>query len=176
MIVWAWLSVTLLLVFSKVSAATPSCENSMHPLPALASCLHLIGAIYGESKDHPFLYHWSHNPSGFDEKQLPKTWIDGPSHYTYSCAVTVDLIKGHEKDGDSFSIKDVSTIANNIVNECLLPAHGIRPQIGYESIGFFHRPKIVRVHLYSVRLGNEATSNRTSSIYSGNSTGLVEVS
>ncbi|KAL8727993.1 MAG: hypothetical protein Q9181_005497 [Wetmoreana brouardii] len=127
----------------------------MHPLPTFGSCLSVIQTIHHESKTYPFLYTWSHHGHEFDEQRLPRTWIseDEKSHFTYVCVVTIDLIQGHEEDEDSFTFKDVAFVANTIVTECLSRERGIRPQVGWEMIGFFRRPKVVKVRVGSVRKG-----------------------
>lgn len=135
-------------------ATVPTCENPMHPLPALSSCLHLISTILTQAKTHPFLYEWTHHPDprGLYQMQLPHTWVDDTPPFTYQCAITIDTVPNAEEEGDSFSFKDVVVVANRIVNKCLHTHRGLRPQIGFDVIGFIHRPKLVRVYLYSVRL------------------------
>ncbi|KAL9596510.1 MAG: hypothetical protein Q9179_004590 [Wetmoreana sp. 5 TL-2023] len=145
--------ILLLLFLLHLCTATPTCENQMHPLPPLSSCVSVIQNIYHEAKAHPFLYTWSHHAHAFDEQDLPRTWIseDEKSYFTYVCVVTVDLVQGHEDEEDSFTFKDVAYVANTIVRDCLTRERGMRPQVGWEMIGFFHRPKVVRVSLGSVR-------------------------
>lgn len=150
--------------------ADPMCENPANPLPTIGSCLHVVAKIWTESDEYPYLYEWSHHPNGDNDMKLPRTWTDESSYYSYRCAITVDTIRGHEKDADSFSFKDVSIVANRIINECLLPEHGIRPQIGTDLIGFFHRPKLVGVYLHSVRWDSLDKANKTSLISTGNGT------
>ncbi|KAL9025924.1 MAG: hypothetical protein Q9196_005333 [Gyalolechia fulgens] len=170
-------AVTLILVMlPTLSHAVPACENPTHPLPALGSCLEVVAKIGKEAKQYPYLYEWSHHPSGtFNEMKLPRTWIDGDSHYTYRCAVTVNTVEDHEADGDSFSFKDISTVAKRIVKACLLRERGIRPQVGSDLIGFFHRPRLVRVDLYSVRMEDGDRGHWPGLVGDGNGTALVDV-
>ncbi|KAI4120507.1 MAG: hypothetical protein LQ338_006972 [Usnochroma carphineum] len=146
-------------LFSLCTVAVPICENQMHPLPAVSSCLHLITIIVKEAKSYPYLYDWSHHPSGFNQMKLPRTWVDTSAQFTYRCAVTVDTTEGHEEDNDSFTFRDISIVTQRIVGECLLRERGIRPQIGSDLIGFFNMPKTVRVSLRSVRLESAGKVN-----------------
>ena len=161
--IWTRLLLSLALL-AQFCTAIPTCENSMHPLPTLGSCIHLISKIIKDSQKHPFLYEWSHYPDSslVDEMKLPRTWIDNEGPYTYHCAVTVDLIKGHERDKDSFTFKDIAVITQKIFNECLLTEAGIRPQVGSDLVGFFREPRVVRVTLYSARFSGLKHLNHTS--------------
>lgn len=114
----------------------------------------LITSILTEAKTHPYLYEWTHHPDpgGFHQMKLPHTWIDHTRPYTYQCAITLETVPDAGVDGDSFTLKDVCTVADRIVDKCLATERGLRPQIGFDLIGFMHRPKLVRVYLHSVRL------------------------
>ena len=153
-----------LICLAQLCTSVPTCENSMHPLPTLSSCLLVIGKIIKDAQKHPFLYEWSRHPdsSVVDEMKLPRTWIDTEGPFTYHCAVTVDLIRGREKKKDSFSFKDIVIVAQRIVNACLITDRGIRPQVGWDLVGFFEEPKVVRVALYSVRSSGLKKMNYTS--------------
>lgn len=152
MSVWIKLLSSLVLL-TQFCTAIPTCENSLHPLPTLSSCVHLIGIILKEAQKYPFLYEWSRHPdsSGVDEMKLPRTWIDTEGPYTYHCAVTVDLIRGHDKERDSFTFKDIAIVTQRIINACMITERGIRPQVGWDLVGFFEEPKVVKVSLYSAR-------------------------
>ncbi|KAL8647454.1 MAG: hypothetical protein Q9210_005551 [Variospora velana] len=156
----------LLLYFTPSTIANPVCENPLHGLPALSGCLQLIATILAEAKTYPYLYDWTRNPNplGFNQKKLPHTWVDRTPPYTYQCAVTIDTIPGagtEDVEGDSFTYKDVSVVAKRIVNQCLRREGGLRPQIGWDLIGFIHRPRVVRVWVHSVRLPRVGGRNRT---------------
>ncbi|KAI4178173.1 MAG: hypothetical protein LQ348_005669 [Seirophora lacunosa] len=102
---------------------------------------------------------------GFNQKQLPRTWVDNSPAYSYQCAVTVDTIAGTPEDeGDSFTYKDISVVAARIVDHCLKRERGLRPQVGSDLIGFLHIPKLVRVWVHSVRLPRRWGRNRTTGV------------
>ncbi|KAL9016020.1 MAG: hypothetical protein Q9185_006615 [Variospora sp. 1 TL-2023] len=156
----------LLLHFTPTTTATPVCENPLHGLPALSGCLKLIAAILAEAKTYPYLYEWTRHPDPLDsnQRQLPHTWVDRSPPYTYQCAVTIDTMSGTgtlDVEGDSFTYRDVSVVASRVVNQCLRSERGIRPQIGWDLIGFIHRPKVVRVWVHSMRLPRMGGRNRT---------------
>lgn len=186
----------LLLPFLPPIHAIPQCENPPHPLPALSSCLYLVHQIHHDAKTQPYLYHWSRHPSKFDERRLPATWIESASPYTYVCSVSVDLVRGHEAEEESFTYKDVADAVDRVVRDCLTPVErGMRPMVGWEMIGFFKRPEVVRVQVGSTRRssgglvlgtlgrGNRTVSavragegNRTASLRAGNGTDRVTTS
>lgn len=180
-----FLFLLLLLTLSLTTHATPECENPPHPLPSLSSCLYLIHQIHRDAKTHPYLYRWSHHPTKFDERLLPATWIESASPYTYVCSVSVDLVHGHEGEEESFTYKDVADAVNRVVSKCLTPVErGIRPMVGWEMIGFFKRPEVVRVQVGSTRrsgglvlgMGTLGRGNRTASLRAGNGTDRVTTS
>ena len=56
-----------------------------------------------------------------------------------------------DTEEDSFTFRDVVVVAERIVISCLMRERGIRPQVGWEGIGFFRKPRVVRVEVESVR-------------------------
>ncbi|KAL8807199.1 MAG: hypothetical protein Q9182_000881 [Xanthomendoza sp. 2 TL-2023] len=141
-----------------LAAAEPTCENLPHPLPAVDSCLKLINTIHNIALLQPYLYHWSRHPSNTEHnaRRLPRHWTDparrGPSPYTYFCTITVDVMEGHEEDGaDSFGFNEVADTAMEIVQGCLKRERGLRPQVGWDGVGFLQEPQVVRVRVGSVR-------------------------